>query len=210
MDSSKKLAMRERLHQVVVGSQFQPDDSVGFASLAAHDDRGNPTTILKAPQHLKSGEAGKDQVQDNQVGALAGQQTQHRFAVADSGDAKAILLQDVSDDRPKLSVVVDYHDMGSPTTCQLVSDPVPTCDVVAMIGGIAAGSFDSEPSLVSRAFPRHTGQRLRSARARGSGRNDAAWSERVELIVAIAHTDPATQPGVRFPSSDVDWELKLR
>ena len=67
-DAGDQLTQAERLHHVVVGSQFEPDHAVGFLALGGDDDDRHVRALPQAPAHVVAVEVGKAQVEQNEVG----------------------------------------------------------------------------------------------------------------------------------------------
>ena len=87
---------RERLGDVVVGADLQPDDLVDLAVLGGqHDDR-HVGALPQLPAHLDAGQPRQHQVEQHEVGAVAVELGRAPSGpVAADGDLEALLAQHV-------------------------------------------------------------------------------------------------------------------
>ena len=68
MDPRDELPGAERLGEVVVGADGEPDDEVGLGVAGGEHQDGHRAVALDAPAHLEAVEAREHQVEDDEVG----------------------------------------------------------------------------------------------------------------------------------------------
>ena len=86
-DARRQLARAERLRDVVVGAELQPDDLVdlGVARREHHDRHARLGTDLA--RHLEAGQLGEHQVEEHEVRLVGLEPLQRRAPVARLDDA---------------------------------------------------------------------------------------------------------------------------
>ncbi len=115
LDAREQFPRVERLGQVIVGADFQPDDAVDVVALGRqHDDRQG---FAAAAQALADGEpvlARQHQVEDHQVVALAREVAVHLRRVGHHPHRVALLVQVAVQQVAQAGVVVDdqYPGLG--------------------------------------------------------------------------------------------------
>ena len=68
MDPCDELARAERLRQVVVGADGEPDDEIRLGVAGGEHQHGDRAVALDAPAHLEAVEAGEHEVEDDEIG----------------------------------------------------------------------------------------------------------------------------------------------
>jgi hypothetical protein len=94
VDARHQLVRRERLDDVVVGAEPQPDDAVGLLAARGQQDdrkaRARPALVERPqpPHHLQPVEAGEHQVEDHEVRPAVARQLERVRPVG--GDARLV------------------------------------------------------------------------------------------------------------------------
>ena len=112
----QQLARVERLGQVVVGAELEPDDLVDVVALGGeHDDRrvGALGQRADAAADLEPVDAGEHDVEQHHVEVALLQRGQPALPVAGDGDVDLVLTEILGHERSELGVVVD-EERGGP------------------------------------------------------------------------------------------------
>ena len=110
MHARDELARAERLRQVVVGADGQPDDLVGLrVARGQHQHRHGPV-VLDAAAHLEAVEAGQHEVEDDEVGTQPLAHLDAAGAVVGDLDDESLTAQASRDRRRDRSFVFDHDD----------------------------------------------------------------------------------------------------
>src|SRR5918997_2823205 len=104
-----ELAHGERLGDVVVGPELEPDDPVYLVVLGGEHDDGHVALRPDAPAHLGAVELGEHDVQDDEVRLVALESLQGLLAVADGMDLETLPLQGVRQHLLQRRLVVHHE-----------------------------------------------------------------------------------------------------
>jgi hypothetical protein len=111
--AGQQFARLERLRQVIVGADLQPDDAVERVALGGkHQDRQCGQRVVAgadAPAHLQAIGIGQHQVEDQQLRAAGVEPAQSALRVGRRFDFDAVVGQVVADHRRETDVVVDHQ-----------------------------------------------------------------------------------------------------
>ena len=99
----------ERLGDVVVGSQFEAEHSIGFLDACGQHDDWNPGRS-HAAQHIEPGDAGEHDVEHDEIGLKRGDRVLDQVTTIELVDDVAIPLQVVDDNFADSRFVVDDQD----------------------------------------------------------------------------------------------------
>jgi hypothetical protein len=105
--SGQELADRERLSEVVVGTEIEGLDAVVFLALRRHHDHGHRITLPQFFEQVRAVEPGQHQVEEDQVESLAVGDLEPRHAVGGLEDMAVLLSQALRDGKPGGLVVLD-------------------------------------------------------------------------------------------------------
>ncbi len=94
-DPGHQLARGERLGDVVVGAEFEPDDLVDLAVAGGDDDDRHLRALPQRAAHLGAGQPGQHQVEQHEVGAGPVEAGQRVRAGAGDRDLVALAAQHV-------------------------------------------------------------------------------------------------------------------
>ena len=109
-DAGDELARAERLGQVVVGTELEPEQLVELVvARREHDDRDRRVAAQLAGD-VEAVEPGQAEVEDDQVGPALADGRQRGRAVAGGEDGEARVLEVVAGERGDLRFVVDDED----------------------------------------------------------------------------------------------------
>ena len=112
MDAGHQLAWIERLRQVVVRAELQPDDAIDLvAARSQHDDRRRVVGAAQLAADREPVLAGQHQVEHQQVEAFARPQLVHRGGVFREEHVEALLGEIASQQIAKSLIVVDDEDL---------------------------------------------------------------------------------------------------
>src|ERR1700737_2544734 len=67
LDACRKLAWIERLREIIVGSELEPDDAVDILSTRCEHQHWNPAFGAKSLQNLEAVEARQHDIENNKV-----------------------------------------------------------------------------------------------------------------------------------------------
>jgi hypothetical protein len=109
-DAPDQLGHRERLRDVVVRADLQPDDTVHLRSFRGEHHDGYGALGPQAAADLRPREARKHQVEDHDVEAVLEGCLQTGLAVLPHLDIEAFLTKRVADRVPERRLVVDDED----------------------------------------------------------------------------------------------------
>ena len=113
LDPAHQLAQAERLGQVVVRPELQPDDLVDLVVAGGQDEDGHlGAGRPEAPEDLEAVHPGQADVEDDEVGRLARRDLEAFLAGARDGDLVALLLEGVLDPASDGVLVFDDEDGG--------------------------------------------------------------------------------------------------
>ena len=108
-----ELAHRERLGDVVVGAELEPEDLVDLLALGAeHDDRDPLALRAQAPADLEAVHLRQHHVEHDEVERLLGEAGEGLAAVGRVHDLVAVALQREGEQRLDRLLVVDEEDAG--------------------------------------------------------------------------------------------------
>src|SRR5207244_398624 len=105
-----QLARAERLRHVVVAAELEPEDTVDLLVLRGEKDDRHLRAAPQPPADLGAVELRHHDVEDDQVGRLAGEALERLLAVGGLDGAEAGLLEREDDDLADMGVVVDDQD----------------------------------------------------------------------------------------------------
>ena len=109
-DPGRQLAQAERLGDVVVGAELEPDDLVELGVLGReHDDR-HAGLGPDDPADLDAGQLGEHQVEQDEVGLLGAEAGQRLAPVGRGDDPEALGLERVDERLAQRRLVVDDED----------------------------------------------------------------------------------------------------
>ena len=112
LHAAAELAQRERLGDVVVGAELEPEHLVDLLGLGGeHDDR-HRRARAHAPAHLEPVEAGHHHVEHDEVERRLAEARERLAAVGGLHDLVAVLAQRVGEQRLDRLLVVDEQDAG--------------------------------------------------------------------------------------------------
>ena len=135
LDARDELARVERLRQVVVGADLEPDDLVHvFVARGEHQDR-DVRALAHALADLDPVEIREHQVEDDQVRTLARERVESLLARPNRADAVAGVLQVERDERGDRGLVLD-HQHALSLGCHSLR--MPETPVTAAAAGAAA------------------------------------------------------------------------
>ena len=111
-DPRDQLARRERLGDVVVGAELEPDHLVDLAVLGGqHDDR-DVGALPDRAAHLGARDPGQHQVEQHQVGAVAVEVVERVVAVGGHRDLVPLLAEHVRQGVAERLLVLDDQHSG--------------------------------------------------------------------------------------------------
>jgi D-alanyl-D-alanine carboxypeptidase/D-alanyl-D-alanine-endopeptidase (penicillin-binding protein 4) len=105
-----KLARRERLGDVVVGAELEPDDPIGLLPTRREHDHGQLGAGADPAAEREPVGAGQHDVEHDEVGQLALEQLAGTVAVGGLERAVAVALEIAHDDLAHDRLVVDHED----------------------------------------------------------------------------------------------------
>ena len=113
LDPAHELAQAERLGQVVVGAELEPDDLVDLVVAGGqHEDRHLGAGRPQPAQDLEAVHPGQAHVEDDEVRRLARRDLEALFTRSGDGDLVALLLEGVLDPASDRVLVFDDEDGG--------------------------------------------------------------------------------------------------
>ena len=167
-----ELARVERLRQVVVGADLEPDDLVDvLVARGEHDDR-HVGALADAAADLDPVHVGQVEVEDDQRRHLGGDRVQRPGARADRPHAVAGVLQVERDERRDRLLVLDdehrgraAHGFTGLTVLASTVSAAPNCDVLAGSTGSGTSRTVADRERARRAG--RVGARRRGSRCPG-------------------------------------------
>jgi hypothetical protein len=106
-NACNQFARIERLGEVVVGADFQADDSVNILTSGREQQDGDPRCSSNPPQNIEAVHAGQHHIQHHQQ-VIPGQSAlQATIAIVHGFDLKSLGLKVLADQAAKFHVVVD-------------------------------------------------------------------------------------------------------
>ena len=112
LDPARELAHRERLGDVVVGAELEPDDLVDLLGLGGqHDDRDRAAAAQPAAD-LEPVDPRQHQVEHDEVERLLVEALERLAAVGGLDDVVALLAQRIGEQRLDRLLIVDEQDAG--------------------------------------------------------------------------------------------------
>ncbi len=113
LDPAHQLAQPERLGQVVIRTQLEPDDLVHLLVARGQEQHGRLVACsANAAEHLEPVHARQANVEDDQVRRVAGCHLEALLTIARNGDLVALLFQRVLDPARDGVLVFDNQDRG--------------------------------------------------------------------------------------------------
>ena len=107
----QQLARRERLGDVVVGAELEPDHAIGLvAARGQHDHRDAVAGVAQRAQHREPVEPGHHHVEQDRVEPAAGERGEPGLAAAGVDERHALRLEVVVEQLGEPRVVVDQQD----------------------------------------------------------------------------------------------------
>ncbi len=103
---------RERLHDIIVGAHFEPDDAVGLLAPAVSRITGNVAGRADMAAQAEAVLARHHDVEDDEVDRIGGHPRARALGVAGLGDAKALLGQILRERLADRALVIDQQDVG--------------------------------------------------------------------------------------------------
>src|SRR5690606_17392044 len=104
------LSWVERLRQVIVRAELEPDNAIDIVAARGQHDHGDVAAPANPLQHLEPAEAGKHDVEDQKVESFAGELLQALFAARGDGKVEPFPGEVVAQHAAELPVVVDKQD----------------------------------------------------------------------------------------------------
>ena len=111
-DAGNEFADKERFDDVVVGTQFEADDAVGFRGARGEEDDGGLGEFGVVPDAFADIEAvgiGEHDVEQNQIGANSAAKVDGATPGLRAGEGEALFLEVVLEKRVKVGVVFDQN-----------------------------------------------------------------------------------------------------
>ena len=136
-DARDQLAQAERLHDVVVGAELEPDDPVGLLAARGDDDDRHVRALAQPPADVEPVDVGQAQVQQHEVGPersssaaapVAARSTSKpsRRSPSTSGSAIASSSSTTRMRMPRVSPARDAAGIGGlPNLCCALAEPWP-------------------------------------------------------------------------------------
>ena len=112
-DPGDDLAHRERLGEVVVGADAEPDEDVGLVGARREHEDGHGAHGLDAAAHLEAVEAGEHDVEHDEVGVVPLERRDGTGAVVGLLDDEALGPQAVADGLVDHRLVLHHEDAGA-------------------------------------------------------------------------------------------------
>ncbi len=107
LDARRQFARVERLGKIIVGAQLQTDNAIHvFAARGQHQHR-DAAVDAQTLENLKPIQAGKHDIQHDQVVAALLRRLQRRVPLMNALHREALALQKLLEQRAQLSIVVD-------------------------------------------------------------------------------------------------------
>ena len=105
-----ELARRERLHDVVVGAELEPDDAVRLVAVPAQHDHRHRVVGAHLSQHVEAAHLRETEVEHDELGLIVGDLVERGRAVTGVVDRVPLTLERGADDVDEVEVVVDDED----------------------------------------------------------------------------------------------------
>jgi len=100
----------ERLGQIVIGTDFEPDDTVGLLTLGGQHQHRHIRIRSYPAQHFKTIEIGQHDIEDDRVGLVAGDGGESRLRIGGGLHRKAVAFKVVAQHGGQPDIVVDDQD----------------------------------------------------------------------------------------------------
>src|SRR5262245_23247566 len=118
----EEFAQAEWFDHVVVGPEFEADDSIRFlAPMTGDKDNGDVRTAAEATQEVQAVFVVQLQIKNDQVNRLVGQDASHPATIGHRADLEILAFQIASNDFAHGRVVVDHEYMPHLTVRPVVS-----------------------------------------------------------------------------------------
>jgi hypothetical protein len=111
-DSGEQFARVERFGDIVVGAEFQADDAIGLLAHGGEHDDGDFRLGAQPSGEVEAGFAGQHQVEHDKLVVAVEPGASGFLAVADGGDADALLFKEAGEQVADFAVVIDDEDVG--------------------------------------------------------------------------------------------------
>ena len=111
LNPQEQLAHAERLHHVVVRAELETDHAIDLFALRRqhhHRDCPRPRTFLELLADLRSGNIGKHQIEQNEIGSLPARQAQPFCSELRDDGIVAGLFQVVGKDLLQILLIFDH------------------------------------------------------------------------------------------------------
>jgi hypothetical protein len=110
-DASQEFPQAERFRQIVVGAEFQPDDSVDLiAAIAGHDDYRDIRARPDLPQQVEPIRGVKPPIEDDEIRLARSKMANHLLLPRRGNGAHIVLLKVVADHMPHDPIVLNDAD----------------------------------------------------------------------------------------------------
>src|SRR5439155_3218876 len=109
-DARQQLARVERLAQIVVGAELEPDDTVDVVVLGSeHQDRRR-TTRAQTPADRQAVLARQHQIENDEVRRHTGERAVGASTVLGHLDGESLALEEIGEQRANVTIVLDDQD----------------------------------------------------------------------------------------------------
>jgi hypothetical protein len=106
-DARQQLARVERLGEIIVGAQLQPDDLVGIVAPRGHHDERRAPALADAPGESEAVHPGQHEIHQQDVEPARRQLLQGLPAVHRKGRGHAVLPEELLEQPGELAIVLD-------------------------------------------------------------------------------------------------------
>jgi len=111
-DPGDQLARAERLGEIIVGAEFEPDDAVGLAALGRDEDDRHVAGAAKLAAQIDAAGPRQHDVEQHEIDRPLFERAPHFGRGRGGPDSVAILLQRAGSERAERRVVLDQDDIG--------------------------------------------------------------------------------------------------
>ncbi len=111
-DTRGQFTRIERLSEIVIRTEFQPDDAINILLQRCEQDHGKLRHALaQRPAQIKSGPIGQHDIEDDQIDLQLGQFRFAFTAIAGKSDTKSLAVEIFSKQAPDFQVIVHDENM---------------------------------------------------------------------------------------------------
>ncbi len=109
-NAGEQFPQAERLGDVIVGAQFQPDDAIDLvAAMTRGDDDGNVGLRANLAQEIEAVLLPEPEIEDHEIRLAAGEQARDLIATRRGDGADVVVLEIIRHEVPHGAVILDHE-----------------------------------------------------------------------------------------------------